>query len=52
MKLYFYILDTDRKTDKWNICLEECEVIEKPKTYKPVSVYRPVHIGRRQEFLY
>lgn len=39
MKLYFYILDTDRKTDKWNICLEECEVIEKPKTYKPVTKF-------------
>lgn len=35
MKLYFYILDTDRKTGKWNLHLEECEVIEKPKTYKP-----------------
>lgn len=34
MKLYFYILDTDRKTGKWNLHLEECEVIEKPKTYK------------------
>ena len=35
MKLYFYILDKDRKTGKWNLHLEECEVIEKPKTYKP-----------------
>lgn len=39
MKLYFYILDTDRKTDKWNLRLEECEVIEKPKTYKPVTKF-------------
>lgn len=39
MKLYFYILDTDRKTGKWNLHLEECEVIEKPKTYKPVTEF-------------
>lgn len=39
MKLYFYILDTDRKTDKWNLRLEECEVIENPKTYKPVTKF-------------
>lgn len=39
MKLYFYILDSDRKTGKWNLHLEECEVIEKPKTYKPVDKF-------------
>lgn len=39
MKLYFYILDTDRKTGKWNLRLEECEVIEKPKAYKPVTEF-------------
>lgn len=39
MKLYFYILDSDRETDKWNLRLEECEVIEKPKTYKPVTKF-------------
>lgn len=39
MKLYFYILGTDRKTGKWNLRLEECEVIEKPKTYKPVTEF-------------
>lgn len=39
MKLYFYILDRDRETDKWNLRLEECEVIEKPKTYKPVTKF-------------
>lgn len=39
MKLYFYILDSDRKTNKWNLRLEECEVIEKPKTYKPVTKF-------------
>lgn len=37
MKLYFYILDRNKETDKWNLRLEECEVIEKPKTYKPVT---------------
>lgn len=39
MKLYFYILDTERKTGKWNLRLEECEVIENPKTYKPVTKF-------------
>lgn len=39
MKLYFYILGTDRKTGKWNLHLKECEVIEKPKTYKPVTKF-------------
>ena len=39
MKLYFYILNNDRKTNKWNLRLEECEVIEKPKTYKPVTKF-------------
>mgnify|MGYP005911582691 CR=1 FL=1 len=39
MKLYFYILYGDRKTNKWNLRLEECEVIEKPKTYKPVTEF-------------
>ena len=39
MKLYFYILDMDRKTNKWNLRLEECEVTEKPKTYKPVTKF-------------
>ncbi len=39
MKLYFYILDSDRKTDEWNLRLEECEVTEKPKTYKPVTKF-------------
>lgn len=39
MKLYFYILDTHIKTNKWNLCLEECEVTEKPKTYKPVTEF-------------
>ena len=42
MKLYFYILDSDRKTDEWNLRLEECEVTEKPKTYKPVTKFPDV----------
>lgn len=39
MKLYFCILDRDRKTDGWNIRLEECEVTEKVKTYRPVTKF-------------
>jgi hypothetical protein len=39
MKLYFYILDRDRKTDGWNLRLEECEVTEKAKTYRPVTKF-------------
>ena len=39
MKLYFYIMDSDRETGKWNLRLEECEVVEKPKTYKPVNKF-------------
>lgn len=39
MKLYFYILDSDRKTDEWNLRLEECEVTEKAKTYRPVTKF-------------
>ena len=39
MKLYFYILDSNRKTDEWNLRLEECEVTEKPKTYKPATKF-------------
>lgn len=39
MKLYFYILDSDRKTDEWNLRLEECEVTEKSKTYKPATKF-------------
>ena len=46
MKLYFYILDSDRKTGKWNLRLEECEVIEKPKTYKAVTRFpKGIYIG-------
>ena len=39
MKLYFYILETTEKTGKWNLRLEECEVMEKPKTYKPATEF-------------
>lgn len=39
MKLYFYILETYRKTNKWNLRLEECEVTEKSKTYKPATKF-------------
>lgn len=46
MKLYFYILDSDREYNPetktlgdyvFKIRVEECEVIEKPKTYKAVT---------------
>lgn len=39
MKLYFYIMNTDRKNKKWNLHLEECEVIEKPKTYRALTKF-------------
>ena len=53
MKLYFYILDSDREYNPetktlgdyvFKIRVEECEVVEKPKTYKaltrvPVGIY-------------
>lgn len=43
MKLYFYILDSDREFNPetitfgdpvFKVRVEECEVVEKPKTYK------------------
>lgn len=37
MKLYFYVLNQDIKTDELKLCVEECDVVEKPKTYKPVT---------------
>lgn len=46
MKLYFYILDSDREYNPetetlgdyvFKIRVEGCEVIEKPKTYKAVT---------------
>ena len=44
MKLYFYILETPYNKNPF-VRFEECEVIEKPKTYKPkdrfpMGVYR------------
>lgn len=39
MKLYFYILDRGRETDKFKLRVEECEVVEKPKTYKPATKF-------------
>lgn len=64
MKLYFYILDSDRKFNPetkalgnyvFKVRAEECEVIEKPKTYRastkfPGGIYvgyvRKEDIGR------
>ena len=46
MKLYFYILDNDREFNPetrtfgdpvFKVRVEECEVIEKPKTYRAVA---------------
>lgn len=39
MKLYFYILTEETKTDSHIIRYEECEVIEKPKKYYPVDKF-------------
>lgn len=55
MKLYFYILDRIAKfnpetrtyeKDTFKIRVEECEVIEKPKTYKALIKFpKGVYIG-------
>ena len=46
MKLYFYILDSDREFNLetrtfgdpiFKVRVEECEVVEKPKTYRAVT---------------
>lgn len=37
MKLYFYIAEPDYFAEKFNFRCEECEVIEKPKSYVPVT---------------
>ena len=39
MKLYFYFLETEK------IRSEECEVEEKPKTYKPVNKFPSGYYG-------
>lgn len=48
MKLYFYILDSDREYNPetktlgdyiFKIRAEECEVIEKPKTYRALTKF-------------
>lgn len=55
MKLYFYILDSDREYNPetktlggyvFKIRVERCEVIEKPKTYKAVTRFPDgIYIG-------
>lgn len=55
MKLYFYILDSNREYNPetktlgdyiFKIRVEECEVIEKPKTYKAVTRFPDgIYIG-------
>lgn len=48
MKLYFYILDSDREYNPetrtfggpvFKVRVEECEVIEKPKTYRAATQF-------------
>ena len=55
MKLYFYILDSDREFNPetrtfggytFKVRIEECEVIERPKTYKAVTRFpEGIYIG-------
>ena len=55
MKLYFYILDSDREYNPetrtfgdsvFKVRVEECEVVEKPKTYKAVTRFPDgIYIG-------
>lgn len=55
MKLYFYILDSDREYNPetktlgdyvFKIRVEECEVVEKPKTYKAATRFPDgIYIG-------
>lgn len=55
MKLYFYILDSDREFNPetktfensvFKVRVEECEVIEKPKTYRAVTQFpKGIYIG-------
>lgn len=44
MKLYFYFLETPYK-EKPRIRIEECEVVKKPKTYKPVDKFPDGYYG-------
>lgn len=55
MKLYFYILDSDREFNPetitfgdpvFKVRVEECEVVEKPKTYKAATKFPDgIYIG-------
>lgn len=55
MKLYFYILDSDKEFNPetrtfgdpvFKVRVEECEVVEKPKTYKAVTRFPDgIYIG-------
>lgn len=55
MKLYFYILGSSRKFNPetrtfgdsvFKVRIEECEVIEKPKTYRAVTQFpKGLYIG-------
>ena len=55
MKLYFYILDSDREFNPetrtfgdsaFKVRVEECEVVDKPKTYRAVTQFpERIYIG-------
>lgn len=55
MKLYFYILDSNKEYNPetktlgdyvFKVRVEECEVIEKPKTYKALNQFpKGIYIG-------
>ncbi len=44
MKLYFYFLETPYKGKPY-IRIEECEAVEKPKTYSPVDEFPNGYYG-------
>lgn len=55
MKLYFYILDSDREYNPetrklgdyiFKLRVEECEMIEMPKTYRPLTkILKKIYTG-------
>lgn len=46
MKLYLYFLETSYQKEKhFNIKTKECEVVEKPKTYRPVKELPDEYFG-------
>ena len=45
MKLYFYFIDESYKEPKTEFRIEECEVVERPKTYKAVDRFPRGYYG-------